>query len=54
MVFENVSFSKPVASEQASSIPKKLLACADCDLGPLGWNEGNEYWLAISRVSYKV
>lgn len=32
----------------------KLLACAECDLGPLGWSEegGSEYWLACSRVSY--
>lgn len=32
----------------------KLLACAECDLGPLGWSEegGSEYWLACSRVGY--
>lgn len=32
----------------------KLLACAECDLGPLGWSEEGacEYWLACSRVGY--
>lgn len=34
----------------------KLLACGDCELGPLGWCEvgGNEFWLACSRVWYAV
>jgi len=34
----------------------KLLACAECDLGPLGWSEegGSEYWLACSRVRYGI
>jgi hypothetical protein len=31
----------------------KLLACGECELGPLGWSEsGSEYWLACSRVGY--
>ena len=32
----------------------KLLACAECDLGPLGWCEegGKEFWLACPRVGY--
>lgn len=32
----------------------KLLACGECDLGPLGWSEegGFEYWLACARVGY--
>ena len=34
----------------------KLLACAECDLGPLGWSEegGTEFWLACSRVGYRT
>ncbi|RDB26716.1 putative N-acetyltransferase C9.02c [Hypsizygus marmoreus] len=34
----------------------KLLACAECDLGPLGWCEegGKEFWLACERVAYRV
>jgi hypothetical protein len=33
----------------------RLLACAECDLGPLGWNEegGTEFWLACARVGYR-
>jgi hypothetical protein len=33
----------------------KLLTCADCDLGPLGWciPQSGEFWLACSRVGYK-
>jgi hypothetical protein len=33
----------------------KLLTCAECDLGPLGWCEegGKEFWLACARVGYK-
>jgi guanine nucleotide exchange factor len=36
--------------------PLKLLACAECDLGPVGWCEpgGNEFWVACQRVRYKV
>ena len=33
----------------------KLLSCAECDLGPLGWTEGEpEFWLACGRVGYRV
>lgn len=34
----------------------KLLICAECDLGPLGWTEegGTEFWLACSRVKYSA
>jgi hypothetical protein len=34
----------------------KLLACAECDLGPLGWSEegGTEFWLTCSRVGYRA
>lgn len=34
----------------------KLLACAECDLGPLGWTTvggGTEFWLACTRVAYE-
>lgn len=43
--FENVGFSKTVADV-------KYLTCADCELGPVGWQElpiGNCF-LALSRV----
>jgi hypothetical protein len=34
----------------------KLLTCAECDLGPLGWSEegGSEFWLSCSRVAYRT
>ncbi|PIL27473.1 hypothetical protein GSI_10623 [Ganoderma sinense ZZ0214-1] len=34
----------------------KLLACAECDLGPLGWCQegGSEFWLAVNRVGYRA
>ncbi|KAI0261226.1 acyl-CoA N-acyltransferase [Gloeopeniophorella convolvens] len=52
MAFENIGFSKPVNAEK----PLKLLACAECDLGPIGWCEpgGNEFWVASQRVRYKA
>ncbi|KAJ4487677.1 Mss4-like protein [Lentinula aciculospora] len=57
MAFENVGFSRPVESLPLSPSGKKLklLACAECDLGPLGWSEegGSEFWLACSRVGYR-
>ncbi|KAG5645685.1 hypothetical protein DXG03_005523 [Asterophora parasitica] len=55
MEFENIGFSRPV--QQNTTGPKlKLLACAECDLGPLGWSEegGSEFWLACARVGYKA
>lgn len=71
MAFENIGFSKPVGdsgediehSPKINEFPneysgsrKKLLACAECDLGPLGWCEegGTEFWLACSRVAYRT
>ncbi|KIK95209.1 hypothetical protein PAXRUDRAFT_827235 [Paxillus rubicundulus Ve08.2h10] len=59
MAFENIGFSRPVASAgDSSALPKLLtfLICADCDVGPLGWSEegGKEFWLACSRVKYAV
>lgn len=32
----------------------KLLLCAECDLGPVGWCEegGSEFYLACNRVGY--
>ncbi|KZT03612.1 acyl-CoA N-acyltransferase [Laetiporus sulphureus 93-53] len=63
MAFENVGFSKAVVDEAcpaadsaaASGKRLKLLSCADCDIGPLGWCEdgGSEFWLACSRVTYR-
>lgn len=51
--FENIGFTHPVQPTN-SGRQVRLLACAECDLGPLGWSEegGSEYWLACSRVSY--
>jgi hypothetical protein len=35
----------------------KFFACAECDLGPLGWCEdglnGKIYWIVCNRVRYK-
>ncbi|KAF9077156.1 Mss4-like protein [Rhodocollybia butyracea] len=57
MEFENIGFSRPVESLALSPSGRKLklLACAECDLGPLGWSEegGSEFWLASSRVGYR-
>ncbi|KAJ7630394.1 Mss4-like protein [Roridomyces roridus] len=57
MEFENIGFSKPVdllSSQDGKQL--KLLLCAQCDLGPLGWCEvgGTEFWLSCSRVGYRV
>ncbi|KAJ7288559.1 acyl-CoA N-acyltransferase [Mycena rebaudengoi] len=53
MEFENIGFSHAVESVGDK---KKLLACAECDLGPLGWCKvgGTEFWLACSRVGYRI
>lgn len=42
--FDNVSVSKPLANNY------KLLACADCEKGPLGYydSKNNEYLLLCS------
>jgi len=54
MTFENIGFTNSIISEAASK-KIKLLICAECDLGPLGWCEegGSEFWLASSRVGYR-
>ncbi|KAJ7651995.1 hypothetical protein DFH06DRAFT_1206499 [Mycena polygramma] len=53
MEFENIGFSKPLSGANAQM---KLLVCAECDLGPVGWSEvgGTEFWLACSRVGYRA
>ncbi|KAF8343110.1 uncharacterized protein EI90DRAFT_829615 [Cantharellus anzutake] len=53
MAFENIGFSRPV---QTTSPRIRLLACAECDLGPVGWSleGGNEFWVHPSRVGYRV
>ncbi|PBK78472.1 Mss4-like protein [Armillaria solidipes] len=57
MEFDNIGFSKTVDSIPLSPNGKKikLLSCAECDLGPIGWCEegGKEFWLACSRVGYR-
>ncbi|KAF6757181.1 acyl-CoA N-acyltransferase [Ephemerocybe angulata] len=54
MTFENIGFSRP-SGMLSTGKRLKLLICAECDLGPLGWCEegGSEYWLATSRVGYR-
>ncbi|KAJ7621169.1 acyl-CoA N-acyltransferase [Roridomyces roridus] len=54
MEFENIGFSRPVQSPGEEKI--KFLACAECDLGPLGHCKegGTEFWLSCSRVGYRV
>ncbi|KAJ7254663.1 acyl-CoA N-acyltransferase [Mycena haematopus] len=53
MEFENIGFSHAVESLGEKM---KLLACAECDLGPVGWcrEGGTEFWLACSRVGYRT
>jgi hypothetical protein len=57
MEFENIAFSRPVANTDLKSNEKpiKFLACADCDIGPLGWCYDGfpEFWLAAPRVAYR-
>lgn len=62
MVFENIGFSKTLPTNESHAEPPgsprlvKLLTCAECDLGPLGWVEespdGMSYWLVTNRVGY--
>ncbi|KAJ7629338.1 Mss4-like protein [Mycena rosella] len=54
MEFENIGFSKPLSGDVGT--PMKLLICAECDLGPVGWSAvgGTEFWLACSRVGYRA
>ncbi|TFK47365.1 acyl-CoA N-acyltransferase [Heliocybe sulcata] len=54
MAFENIGFSKPLVGGTHPNM--KLLACAECDFGPLGWCEqgGTEFWLHVGRVGYRV
>ncbi|KAK2467925.1 hypothetical protein APHAL10511_000220 [Amanita phalloides] len=56
MAFENIGFSRPVSSPSSQGTHLKLLACAECDLGPLGWSVegGREFWLASTRVGYQL
>ncbi|KAI0691418.1 Mss4-like protein [Cytidiella melzeri] len=59
MAFENIEVSRAVTlpAHTIADTKKriKLLACAECELGPLGWHEegGTEFWLAIDRVGYR-
>ncbi|KAF9979366.1 hypothetical protein BGZ73_000060 [Actinomortierella ambigua] len=52
MDFDNIGFTKTLPSGI------KLLACADCDTGPLGYHDTNaapdsrEYLIAFNRVRY--
>ncbi|KAJ3414499.1 hypothetical protein HDV05_006501 [Chytridiales sp. JEL 0842] len=50
MHFENIAFSKPIPGTQT-----KVLACADCDLGPVGFQpegKGNVFLVCAERVAY--
>ena len=48
MNFENIGFSKPADG-------LKYLLCADCDLGPLGFQDvgSNTFYIAANRVRYQ-
>ena len=62
MAFENIGFSRNLPTDGSDAVPPggsrpvKLLTCAECDLGPLGWVEedssGMTYWLVVDRVGY--
>ncbi|CDO75380.1 hypothetical protein BN946_scf184335.g6 [Trametes cinnabarina] len=56
MAFENIGFSRAIQATGPNGRKLKLLACAECDLGPLGWCEegGSEFWLACNRVGYRT
>ncbi|KAL5483515.1 hypothetical protein ACEPAI_8747 [Sanghuangporus weigelae] len=60
MVFENIGFSRSVDRGIGTQGPAgqtlKLLSCADCDLGPLGWCVVGvpEFWLLCERVGYRT
>ncbi|KAF8234512.1 acyl-CoA N-acyltransferase [Tricholoma matsutake] len=56
MQFENIGFSRSLHAQGPSGKQMKLLACAECNLGPLGWSEegGSEFWLACARVGYLI
>ncbi|KAL1740486.1 acyl-CoA N-acyltransferase [Schizophyllum fasciatum] len=55
MAFENIGFSNTIPSPETPGTSMKLLSCAECDLGPIGWNEvgSKEFWLAAARVRYR-
>jgi len=55
MLFENIGFSKTLDPD-SEGVRRKLLACAECDLGPLGWCVlgGTDHWIAVDRVGYQV
>lgn len=46
--FENMGFSKDVADA-------KYLACADCEMGPLGYHDldTKKSYLSVDRVTFK-
>ncbi|KII85588.1 hypothetical protein PLICRDRAFT_178638 [Plicaturopsis crispa FD-325 SS-3] len=56
MAFENIGFSKRIPQSDGTGPGVQLLACAECDLGPLGWAQqgGKEFWVACTRVGYRV
>jgi hypothetical protein len=60
MTFENVAFSRPTVLPSSTDAPTasapatKLLACGECELGPLGWGDGREFWIFVGRVGYRA
>ena len=49
MTFENVGFTRTVGG-------LKYLICADCEVGPIGYQdvtESEKHYVAVSRVQYK-
>jgi guanine nucleotide exchange factor len=56
MSFENVTFTRPTTDVHGDGRSVKLLACGECETGPIGWAEitGKESWVHTSRVAYRV
>ncbi|PFH51637.1 hypothetical protein AMATHDRAFT_142224 [Amanita thiersii Skay4041] len=56
MSFENIGFTHAVTSMGNTTEQMKLLACAECEVGPLGWCMvgGTEFWVACERVAYHL
>ncbi|KZO90658.1 Mss4-like protein, partial [Calocera viscosa TUFC12733] len=54
MAFENVAFSRSIPG-QGEGRARKYLACAECELGPIGWcwEGGTQYWVSVERVGYR-
>ncbi len=55
MHFENVAVTKPAPASQPASVqgPRRYLACADCDMGPIGLVAADgQHLVYADRVAY--